>query len=276
MRGNPRILSRRAAAPALLLALFASAFVAGCSKAPDDAAIKSGIQSKFYADPALKSTNLQVVVTKGQVMLAGEVPSQELKDRAEKMAKETVGVAGVEDRIAVVGMASAQEQPQPAPAVAEAPPTKTRRAPSRQPERAAAQPAQAPAPEPAPAPAESAPTPSAGAPPPAAPAPAAAPAGPVLSRSRRCRPGGPGASFRGHCPVARCHRPRCRPSEPAGAGRHRRWPPAGGRRSRPGAGGMDADGAAGAPVRAHPLHHVRAGRGVLADPVRRCRARRRP
>ena len=118
MRGNPRILSRRAAAPALLLALFASAFVAGCSKAPDDAAIKSGIQSKFYADPALKSTNLQVVVTKGQVMLAGEVPSQELKDRAEKMAKETVGVAGVEDRIAVVGMASAQEQPQPAPAVA--------------------------------------------------------------------------------------------------------------------------------------------------------------
>lgn len=175
MRGKAGIFARRAGAPAILLALFASVVAAGCSKAPDDATIKSGIEAKFYADPALKSTNLQVVVTNRQVMLAGEVPSQQLKDRAEKLAKSAAGVAGVEDRIAVAVAA----QGGTAPVVAETAPPKTRRAPPRrEPMRASAQPApsqdfarEEPAPKPAPR------TEPASAPVPApAPAPEATPA----------------------------------------------------------------------------------------------------
>lgn len=143
MRGKGRILPARTAAAGMLLALFASLFAAGCAKAPDDAAIKSGIQSKFYADPALKATNLQVVVTKGEVMLAGEVPSEELKDRAEQLAKATSGVTGVEDRIAVTPPAA--PQPAPAASAAEAPPQPVRRAATRRrPRRTPAQPAQPP------------------------------------------------------------------------------------------------------------------------------------
>jgi hypothetical protein len=157
MRGTARFLARRAAAPAILVALFATAFTfAGCAKTANDAAIKSGIEAKFYADPALKTTNLQVVVTKGQVMLAGEVPSQELKDRAEQLAKATSGVAGVEDRIAVSPAAAQQQMATvPEPAMTQ-PPSPRRAAPSRPPERASVH--EAPAPEPAPAASEPAPT----------------------------------------------------------------------------------------------------------------------
>lgn len=115
--GNmPSSLSRRVAVPAILLALFATLVAAGCTKASNDAAIKSGIQSRFYADQGLKSTNLQVVVTKGQVMLTGQVPSAELRDRAVQIAGATKGVSVVEDRITV----AASEQP--AAPVAAAPP----------------------------------------------------------------------------------------------------------------------------------------------------------
>jgi hypothetical protein len=140
MKGKARIFARSASVPVILLAFFASVVAAGCSKAPADATIKSGIEAKFYADPALKSTNLQVVVTNRQVMLAGEVPSQQLKDRAEQLAKATPGVSGVEDRIAVA--TAAQAEPAPAPAMAETALPRTRRAPPRhEPDRASAQPA---------------------------------------------------------------------------------------------------------------------------------------
>lgn len=168
---------RRIPAPvvaAMLLALVAAFFATGCAKAPDDAAIRSGIQSKFYADPALKTTNLQVVVTKGQVMLAGEVPSEELKTRAEELAKGTSGVAGVEDRIAVATIATAPKpEPEPAPvAAAPAPRPRSRRAPARR-RATVSQPEPAPAPPPEPAPARAAET----APPrESAPQPAPAPA----------------------------------------------------------------------------------------------------
>lgn len=174
MKGKAGIFARRAGVPAILLALFASVVAAGCSKAPDDATIKSGIEAKFYADPALKSTNLQVVVTNRRVMLAGEVPSQQLKDRAEQLAKSTAGVAGVEDRIAVAVAA----QGQTAPVVAKTAPPKTRRAPPRrEPEHASARSTprqdfarEEPAPKPAPR-TEPAPAPT----PPPAPAPAPEP-----------------------------------------------------------------------------------------------------
>jgi hypothetical protein len=151
MKATTRILARKAGAPAILLAVFATAFMfAGCTKAANDAAIKSGIEAKYYADPALKSTNLQVVATKGQVMLAGEVPSQELKNRAERLARTTSGVEGVEDRIAVVAPALTQQQPttMPEPEMAQTKPPR-RAQPRRQPERASVQAAPTAAPEPA-------------------------------------------------------------------------------------------------------------------------------
>ena len=140
--------SRRAVAPAILLALFATALAVGCSKAPEDSAIRSAIQSSYYADPSLKATNLQVVVTKGQVMLAGEVPSAELKDRAEQMAKATKGVTSVEDRISVAAPA-AQQAAAPAPVMERPEAPKPKRI-ARAPRRVRPTPAPAPVAEPTP------------------------------------------------------------------------------------------------------------------------------
>jgi hypothetical protein len=147
MRDFPNRYGRTRALPVIMLALFATLVAVGCAKGPDDSVIKSDIQSRFYADPGLKATNLQVVVTKGQVMLTGEVPSNDLKDRAVLIAKGTTGVKDVE-AAATPAPAPAEAQPAPAPAPRRAAP------------RRAARPA---APEPAPAPVEQAAPPAAAA-----------------------------------------------------------------------------------------------------------------
>ena len=57
---------------ALMLAVFA-----GCSKTParTDAQIASDVQSKFYADPAIESRQIQVQAAGGVVTLSGNVAS---------------------------------------------------------------------------------------------------------------------------------------------------------------------------------------------------------
>jgi outer membrane biosynthesis protein TonB len=122
--------SRRVALPVFLLLLLASLAAAGCTKAPDDAAIKNQIQSRFYADQGLKATNLQVVVTKGQVMLTGQVPSAELKDRAVQIAGAAPGVKLIEDRITLASTApttAAAEPTTAAPKPTEQPPKRRAR-----------------------------------------------------------------------------------------------------------------------------------------------------
>ena len=154
MKAKAKIFSHRAALSALLFALLGGVLVSACSKTPDDSAIKSAIESSYYADPNLKSTNLQVVVTKGQVMLAGEVSSEQMKQHAEMLAKAAKGVASVEDRIAVAGPLPQPQQAaaaQPAETPAPAKPARKARLPRRvapaptQAQTAESQPAQQPA-----------------------------------------------------------------------------------------------------------------------------------
>ncbi len=115
-----------ASAAVLFLALFAMVAGVGCAKKPDDAAIARDIQSHFYADPALKATNIQVTVNQGQVTLAGEVPAAELKDRAVQIVRGTPGVSGVDDRLTVAAPA-AVAAPAPAPVVRASKPVKAKR-----------------------------------------------------------------------------------------------------------------------------------------------------
>lgn len=157
--------SRRVALPVLLFVVLAGLASAGCSKAPDDAAIKNQIQSRFYADQGLKASNLQVAVSKGQVTLTGQAPSAELRDRAVQIAGAAPGVKLVEDRITLAPAEPTTAAAQP-PTAAPEPAAR----PKRRPRRVRSAP---PAPAPQPAAPEAAPTQTAEqqTAPPAAPAP---------------------------------------------------------------------------------------------------------
>ncbi len=102
-----------AAALAAVLTLALAA--AGCSSAPDDAAIASAIQAGFFNDTDLKSTNLKVASQGGVVTLTGEVPSEGARYKAFKLALDTRGVTKVNDQM-TVAVAQAAPAPQPAPA----------------------------------------------------------------------------------------------------------------------------------------------------------------
>jgi hypothetical protein len=150
MNGIRNRLARGTGAAILLLALFATAAVVGCAKKPDDAAITRDIQSRFYADPGLKASTVQVTVNQGQVTLGGEVPAAELKDRAAQIVRGTPGDSGVDGRITVAAPAAVAA---PVPA---ARPSAPRRAKTTTAAREKAAPAPAPAAAPA-APVQAAP-----------------------------------------------------------------------------------------------------------------------
>lgn len=57
------------------IALLAIALATGCSHAPNDAVLVTSIQSQMFADQQLKNANIQVTANKGEVTLAGTVPT---------------------------------------------------------------------------------------------------------------------------------------------------------------------------------------------------------
>lgn len=138
----------------LLVAVLAMAFVSACNAAPNDAAIATDIKAKMFSDPQLKDSNLQVTVTKGQVTLAGSVPSDGARLAAYKLANEEKGVGKVNDQM-TVEMAQAtpappaEPVPPPAPARTQAPARRKHTVKRVVPDPAEdAEPAPAPAPEP--------------------------------------------------------------------------------------------------------------------------------
>ncbi len=72
----------------------------------DDATITSKIQSKLIADQAINSTNIDVDTFDGVVTLRGEVEKEYARDEAERLARDTRGVVGVDNRILVVSAAT--------------------------------------------------------------------------------------------------------------------------------------------------------------------------
>jgi len=100
------------------IALLAIVLAAGCSHAPNDAALITNIQSQMFADQQLKNANIQVTADKGVVTLAGTVPSDVAHLDAYKIASQTPGVTKVNDQISVE---VAQATPPPTPETAPAP-----------------------------------------------------------------------------------------------------------------------------------------------------------
>jgi hypothetical protein len=102
--------------PNFLLALFVSAMLlASCGKfgKPDDSAITTDIKAKMFSDPSLKSANVDVSSSGGNVTLTGQVPDDSARLAAFKIASETKGVTKVNDQMTVL---AAQATPPPAAA----------------------------------------------------------------------------------------------------------------------------------------------------------------
>lgn len=109
--------------PIALLAIV----LAGCSHAPNDAALVTSIQSQMFADQQLKNANIQVTADKGEVTLAGTVPDDAAHLDAYKIASQTPGVTKVNDQITVEVAQAVPPPPEPAPApVKKAAPRKTK------------------------------------------------------------------------------------------------------------------------------------------------------
>ncbi len=75
--------------------------ILGCSNAHTDDAISKDIKASMFSDPQTKSANLSVAVKNGAVTLTGEVPDENVRYEAFKIAKETPGVVNVEDQMSL-------------------------------------------------------------------------------------------------------------------------------------------------------------------------------
>jgi hyperosmotically inducible periplasmic protein len=80
--------------------------VAATAFAQTDAALSASVKTKLAADDQVKASSVEVTTVDHVVTLSGSVPSQEAKERALKIAKDTTGVSSVVDRLTVRGVAT--------------------------------------------------------------------------------------------------------------------------------------------------------------------------
>jgi hypothetical protein len=73
--------------------------IIGCSKAPNDESIMTGIKAGLFSDAQTKSANIDVVVKDGTATLVGQAPDENTRYQAFKIAKETPGVVSVLDQM---------------------------------------------------------------------------------------------------------------------------------------------------------------------------------
>src|ERR1700756_4146791 len=73
----------------------------GCSKARNDETITTGIKAGLFSDSQTKSANIDVVVKNGTATIVGEVPDENTRYEAFKIAKETPGVVSVQDQMSL-------------------------------------------------------------------------------------------------------------------------------------------------------------------------------
>jgi len=82
--------------------------------AVDDTWITTKIQSRYFMDDLVKGTRIDVTTENGVVTLAGQVQSDDAKQRAEALAEQTSGVSKVENKLTVGTEATTSTNP-PAP-----------------------------------------------------------------------------------------------------------------------------------------------------------------
>ncbi len=101
----------RARLPLRLLVLVAAmSLVLSCTT---DTGVTSKVKTKMLADDTVRAYQIQVETKDGVVTLTGNIDSQEAKDRALQLAKDTKGVVQVIDMIAVKTAAGNAEAPEP-------------------------------------------------------------------------------------------------------------------------------------------------------------------
>jgi hypothetical protein len=75
--------------------------ILGCSKARNDETILNDIKAGLFSDSQTKSANIDVVVKNGTATIVGEVPDENTRYEAFKIAKETPGVVSVQDQMSL-------------------------------------------------------------------------------------------------------------------------------------------------------------------------------
>jgi hyperosmotically inducible protein len=76
---------------------------AGAPGQTDDASITAAVKSKLAADTTVGGLKIDVDTKEGVVSLSGPVKTQDQKDTAERIARETSGVKDVQDNLVISG-----------------------------------------------------------------------------------------------------------------------------------------------------------------------------
>ena len=91
-----------------------TAATAGAMNAVEDTWVTTKIQSKYFLDDLVKGRRVDVATENGVVTLSGQVQSQAEKQRAEELARDTDGVARVQNRLAIgTGTETSDARPNP-------------------------------------------------------------------------------------------------------------------------------------------------------------------
>lgn len=69
---------------------------------PDDTEVQAAIDKKLGDDASLSQLGITVTVSKGKVILVGTAPSDELKDRVEKLVRAVKGVRQIDNQVVVI------------------------------------------------------------------------------------------------------------------------------------------------------------------------------
>ena len=72
-----------------------------CSRRPSDETIAKDVQNKVATDPDTKDSQISVVAKDGRVTLSGRANTPKAQQKAEQIAREEPGSAGVDDQTTV-------------------------------------------------------------------------------------------------------------------------------------------------------------------------------
>jgi hypothetical protein len=86
-----------------VFAVFAIGFglILGCSTTRNDQTIATDIKASLFSDSQTKGANIDVAVKDGTVILTGDVPDENTRYEAFKLAKQTPGVVNVQDQMSL-------------------------------------------------------------------------------------------------------------------------------------------------------------------------------
>lgn len=70
---------------------------------PDDTLLQAAVEKKLRDDTSISALGITITVSNGQVVLVGTAPTDEMKDRVEKLVRAIKGIREVDNQIVVIG-----------------------------------------------------------------------------------------------------------------------------------------------------------------------------